>query len=131
MHKTCNVCYERKSITDFYRQSSAKDGHQNRCKSCANSDVTKRLTSKKNRKYLIASKYGISEKEYDLLLAKQNNKCAICSSEFTSTPCVDHDHEHGYSRGLLCSNCNLGLGHFKDSISSLEKAITYLKEYEI
>lgn len=67
---------------------------------------------------------------YYELLEKQNNTCAIC---FTLDPktknkkwCVDHDHNAGNIRGLLCSNCNLGLGHFQDNTTFLCQAVNYL-----
>src|SRR6266567_3100716 len=63
----------------------------------------------------------------------QQNKCAICRKPFTKTPHIDHNHEccstrktcGECNRGLLCDDCNLGLGRFKDSIVVLSNAIQY------
>ena len=57
----------------------------------------------------------------------QEGLCAICGLPETDKRfCVDHNHKTGVVRGLLCANCNKGLGHFFDSIESLEKAKSYL-----
>lgn len=75
--------------------------------------------------------YGLSLERYAEMLAAQGNACAICR---TRTPRghgafhVDHCHDTGRIRGLLCHNCNVGLGNFKDSTSHLVAAIEYLKE---
>ena len=73
--------------------------------------------------------YGITESEYLEIAKSQNFKCAICKTETIHRLCIDHDHETGKVRGLLCHNCNLGLGHFQDSILYLESAVNYLQEY--
>lgn len=70
-------------------------------------------------------KYGLSLEDFDNLLARQNNSCAICSSK-EATWCVDHCHTTGEVRGILCSSCNKGLGMFKDDQTNLENAINYL-----
>lgn len=67
--------------------------------------------------------------EYNEIRKKQNFRCAICrisESELTHELCVDHDHETGANRGLLCKSCNLGLGYFKDNPLFLESAFHYL-----
>lgn len=75
--------------------------------------------------------YGISPKQYLELHNKQNSKCAICGKELQEEYLhVDHNAETGEVRGLLCGNCNRGLGMFGDNIQNLEKAITYLKKEE-
>lgn len=81
-------------------------------------------TKLKNRYYLSVSGY---KDIYD----KQNGLCAICGGVNSKGKklCVDHDHETGTIRGLLCSNCNSGIGMLKDSVSLLEKAIKYLREH--
>ena len=83
------------------------------------------------------SNYGISGKVVDKMFENQGNKCAICGKYATSASDlrVDHDHSKGNKnpnavRGLLCSNCNLGLGQFRDSTQRLSNAIEYLKKYE-
>lgn len=72
-------------------------------------------------------KYGITVDEYDRILSKQGGVCKICgkSSQGVSLA-VDHDHQTGRIRGILCENCNRGLGMFKDSPMLLAEAIKYL-----
>lgn len=71
------------------------------------------------------NRYGLSEEEYADLLSEQSHACAICS-ERMDPACVDHDHETGEVRGLLCSPCNTGLGLFRDDPELLRAAIAYL-----
>lgn len=74
--------------------------------------------------------YGITLQDYNLMLENQDFKCAICSlekSENGRTFYVDHNHKTGKVRGLLCINCNSGIGNLRDSINLLTKAIKYLK----
>ena len=75
--------------------------------------------------------YGLAPGEYDLLLASQGGKCAICSKmpQDIGTLAVDHDHAVGECRGLLCANCNKGLGYFKDDRELLQNAILYLQRF--
>jgi hypothetical protein len=77
--------------------------------------------------------YGIGFDKYLSLLEDQKKLCKICNGPgFTMKDThnlklvVDHDHETGKIRGLLCHNCNRGLGLFKDSTKSLQKAVEYL-----
>lgn len=86
---------------------------------------------KKNRKKVNARirlrKHRMTQQEHDALLRKQRNCCAICRKKFRKTPHIDHCHKTGRNRGLLCDDCNLGLGRFKDSVRFLRGAIQYLK----
>lgn len=75
--------------------------------------------------------FGITLKEQGYIKAKQDNKCAICSEEFSNTPHTDHDHNTGSVRGLLCRTCNTGLGCFKDSLVALKNAIDYLESQPV
>ena len=73
--------------------------------------------------------YGLTLPEYEALLAQQGNRCAICRTSlplFSRETHVDHCHATGAVRGVLCHNCNNGLGHFRDDPSYLEAAIAYL-----
>jgi len=82
--------------------------------------------------------YGITLSQYREMEQSQNFVCAICGNPETSfdskqqkvrSLSVDHCHNTGKVRGLLCSHCNHAIGKFKDDVSLLEKAIKYLKEY--
>lgn len=84
--------------------------------------ITKR---KSDLKYM----YGISLEEYNILLIKQQNRCAICGNEQAGKPLfVDHDHTTGKVRGLLCSTCNFAIGLLKDNPVLCETMAKYLRE---
>ena len=76
----------------------------------------------------IKEKYGLRPDEFRALYDKQNGACAICAKPFTSSKNthVDHDHESGKIRGLLCSNCNSALGLMRENTTILRKAAEYL-----
>lgn len=89
----------------------------------------------------IEYKYGITEEEYYELLKKQKGVCKICGNPPSKKEHrknkkneyylhVDHCHTTGAVRGLLCNNCNSGLGRFKDRIDLLDKAKDYLLDTE-
>jgi len=77
------------------------------------------------------SKYGITLEQFNDMLEKQNGKCAVCGYSDTSDtnffPVVDHCHDTGKVRGILCMNCNMGIGKFKDNEIYLYNALVYLK----
>jgi hypothetical protein len=75
-------------------------------------------------------KYGLTETAYNEIAKDQDWKCLICSRRYFKSPrnlCVDHDHETGKIRGLLCIGCNRGLGYFEDQPERLRKAALYLE----
>lgn len=77
-------------------------------------------------------KYGITLEDYDKMYKSQNYKCAICDTENPNGQGVfhvDHCHNTGKIRGLLCHSCNTALGHLKDCINNLKRAIKYLKKH--
>jgi len=74
-------------------------------------------------------KHRMTRQEHDLRLKEQQNRCAICRKLFLKTPHIDHCHKTNRNRGLLCDNCNPGLGHFFDSIKILGNAIKYLEKW--
>jgi hypothetical protein len=73
--------------------------------------------------------FGITPKDYDDLLVKQDGRCAICRSPGNNGRrfAVDHDHDTKEVRGLLCGNCNRGLGYLQDDVSILKAALRYLQ----
>ncbi len=112
-------------------------GHQTRCSACAKVTRAKWKSSDPDRinsaaraskrKSRMVTHYKITAEEYDVLVLNQKNKCAICFEDFTKTPNIDHCHLTGNVRGLLCKDCNTGLGMFKDSIENTQTATNYLK----
>lgn len=83
------------------------------------------------RNYNLKRFYGITTSEYVALLARQNERCAICRTPaimFSDALHVDHSHITKKVRGLLCSSCNNGLGRFKDSGVLLRAAALYLQK---
>ena len=81
--------------------------------------------------YNLQQKYGITIDDKQAMIDKQNGLCAICKRKLNGNQeaFVDHNHKTDEVRGILCGNCNFILGHAKDSIDILYKAISYLKKY--
>lgn len=67
---------------------------------------------------------GVTQEQFDEMFVRQDGRCAICRQK--NRLFVDHDHKTGKARGLLCSRCNLGIGHFRDSPFLLANAISYV-----
>ena len=85
------------------------------------------LSKKKNRH--LRKTYGITLADFKAMMKRQAGKCVIGNETLTKfNTHVDHCHATGKIRGLLCKECNVGLGNFTDSVIKLKKAITYLKE---
>lgn len=140
--KICSRCRLEKSVTEFYRGDyyckECRKVHQRRYRD-KNYESSLRARAEYVKRYpervkssKLKSSYGISLEDYNSLLEKQENACGICGGPPTGRGIksgyfqVDHDHLTKKVRGLLCSNCNAGIGHLKDSISILESAIKYL-----
>jgi nitrate/TMAO reductase-like tetraheme cytochrome c subunit len=85
----------------------------------------------KTRRNHLKERYGMSTNQMVQMVLSQNNKCAICHKEFTEPKHrhVDHSHLTKEIRQLLCTNCNHGLGNFKESIEILADAIKYLNKW--
>lgn len=75
----------------------------------------------------LRQRFGINLETYLKIWKAQGEKCAICPRT-EGTFHVDHSHELGHVRGILCHHCNTALGNFGDSIETMEKAIDYLQE---
>lgn len=118
--KRCTRCMDVKAVEQFSKNVSKKDGLFAYCKPC-------------QRDYMIQRLYGISRVEFERLNEIQGGRCAICEREPVAEGRngkhlrVDHDHETGAVRGLLCTRCNVALGTFGDTVEGLKKAIRYLE----
>lgn len=99
---------------------------------CYHCDLAERRRIRKaNHERRVSKVYGLEAGQYDQLYAIQNGVCAICNRATGASKklAVDHDHDTGEVRGLLCKLCNRDiLGHLRDSIEALERAIAYLKD---
>ncbi len=136
--KSCSSCKKVLHLDLFENDSRYSDGKRSQCSQCRySSQRDRRLDSHLQRKY------GISLSEFKQISTKQGDVCAICGLPETAIPgpkgkrykhtentrlVVDHDHETGKVRGLLCRSCNIGLGIFKDSTENLRVAIEYLEK---
>lgn len=76
----------------------------------------------------LKAKYGLTMEAYEALVEAQQGLCAVCGTE--DKLFVDHDHGTGDNRGLLCQNCNFGLGHFRDNPDLLMSAAVYLLQQQ-
>lgn len=84
---------------------------------------TIRKSCRSNR---LKRKYGVTDTQYEAMFKEQGEVCAICKKETKDRLRVDHCHKTKAVRGLLCHNCNTGIGHFRDSVELLNTAIEYL-----
>ncbi len=145
--KECSKCEKTKPVEDFFFQNGKPRAF---CKIC-NTDVGREwkennkernsLAKKKwrennpahHRSHMYKQKYGITIEDYDKLYCEQNGVCDICGEKErvrkTKHLSVDHNHETGKVRGLLCFNCNNALGCMQDSVENLQKAIDYLNKH--
>ncbi len=121
--KSCNQCREKNN--EWYAEDLG--GRRTRQKNWYNLNKEKR---KKYRSDLrLDRKYSLTREVWNEMLAGQNNKCKICERSFKEyKPCVDHNHENGKVRGLLCRKCNLDLQSIEKK-DFLKKALLYLNEY--
>jgi DNA-directed RNA polymerase subunit RPC12/RpoP len=135
-HKKCNICQELKNRSEFHNDSSRKDGTASYCKICLlekNSKWQKENPEKWNKSlaeriwYRRQRTYGISKEEYMSIIEGQEYKCAICKEQINTSAAVDHCHNTQKIRGILCRECNAGIGLLKDDQSILLNAIEYLK----
>lgn len=116
----------------FYRSAATKDGLQNECKKCTKDRHSEPKNKARRREYAWAVKlreeFGMSTEDYWEMFDRQGGRCAICRAvPDWKRLAVDHDHETGEVRGLLCNSCNCGLGFFKDDPHLVAQALMYLK----
>lgn len=121
-----------KKMRILRKQGKSTEKYHSKNKSFSENSYYKRLGWKKTRERSWKQR-GIIGMTYDLyedMLKNQDNKCAICKLEHSNLKKlhVDHCHKTGKVRGLLCNNCNNGLGKLGDSVENLELAIQYLKQ---
>lgn len=159
MSKSCTKCKEVKLFTEFYKSRSnsgyrswCKQCTLNRDKERYHTDEAYKLSktvrvrhkwetdpeawSKRQltcRKSHLKRRYGMTLEQYQVLFDAQEGCCAICGEHHTNVPhsqlMVDHCHETGKVRQLLCDLCNTAIGKFKDKPELLDKAAAYLRKH--
>lgn len=140
--KRCACCGEIKPTTEFAKKKHReKWGFYSYCNNCKQKKHKDYYRNNEEKCKLLArnrdlKKYGITLEDQERMLIEQGGKCKICGREILmfgeskhTTAHVDHDHSTGKVRGLLCQECNTGLGKFRDNTEYLANAIKYLKEY--
>lgn len=145
--KVCKMCGKDKPLSELssvtrQMKSGPRTYYNSWCKPCANdyskehyaanrptrqaqNKIWRTANPKKLRGYWLKKTYGITLEEYDAILAGQQGVCAICYGTY-DVLFVDHDHDTGRIRGLLCNGCNTELGMFKDSPEFLVRASLYV-----
>lgn len=89
--------------------------------------ASRKRRSNRQRAKAVFEKYGYTEAQLQSMSAARKHECTICGTAQTKRLSADHCHKSGKFRGLLCPNCNVGLGFFKDDPVRLLAAIKYLK----
>lgn len=138
--KVCTTCNENKPVDHFDQDVRYRSGYRSQCKECRL--ITLRRASLASH---LKRAYGATIEWYDQKLEEQGGVCAICKQKETrrSRPVtqagvrslkvtrlsVDHDHDTGELRGLLCQRCNIAIGHLMDDLEYLKNAIAYIEKY--
>lgn len=152
--KFCNTCQETKPVSQFYKNRSKDDGLTSQCKSCVNKAYRKYMDNPKRKEHKRARDmeryyarpriartperqhadslkrwHGMTVAEYNAMVRAQFGKCAICGSPPKEgyKLFVDHCHETGKIRGLLCNSCNMAIGKLGDTLESLTRVVKYLE----
>lgn len=136
--KRCTKCCEERPTSEYNRDASRKDGLCNRCRSCRQSEQRARYQADPEMKHRIGMRrFSLTPEDYADLLTRQGGLCALCGRPPKGKRLMV-DHDHGCCpgrakscgecvRGLLCFNCNVGLGNLGDSVPMLYRAISYLR----
>jgi len=138
----CTKCGEIKPESDFHREARnpLRNFKRSHCKSCdaiknvkyvAQPGMKERKTELK-RIHNRRTAYNFPPELFNERFEEQGQACAICKSPDAGGRGAfhaDHDHDSSQPRGVLCHNCNVALGNFKDNPEILQAAIEYLKKY--
>ena len=139
--KTCNKCHTEKSTTEFYTKTyKNKTSISHICKTCSNKISNNAYSALRDYKFKLKRKYNLTYEEYLTMYEEQLGKCSICSKDISlagvgadkqTVAAVDHCHNTGKVRSLLCHACNAGIGHLKEDKNILNKAIEYLRKHNV
>lgn len=138
--KVCTKCKVTNKLEDFIIDCRRKDGKGSHCRKCNASYCRIRHNTNKDVPwaYKLQYNFNLTISDYNQILFLQDNKCAICLKEEiiidnrtnkVKRLAVDHNHTTGKVRGLLCGNCNVGLGKFKEDLFNLQSAYKYISRF--
>ena len=135
--RICNKCETERSIEEFDRHKQSLEGRRRDCKNCRNELRRARYHKGKGEKYWEDKKkddrykfrYGISLEQYNEMYEKQGGVCAVCKEESNKKLCVDHDHNTGQVRALVCDRCNRAMGAANDDPTILKLCAEYLESF--
>lgn len=127
----CRQCKVDKPSGDYYWKSNGRVAYGQDCRDCLKVKWATPEWKDRQRDNNLKRLYGISAKEYDALLEKQNGVCAICKQESDATGKnsklhVDHDHSTEMVRGLVCYRCNIAMGFLSEDWDRIYKILDYL-----
>lgn len=129
--KTCTKCDETKPF-DAFPKRSTKNGYRNQCKQCRYKDNRRYYKPDQRAEFHLKATYGMTLADYDALLRKQEGKCGnnACNKEPENGKrlCIDHNHQTGEIRGLLCNGCNTAAGLAQDHPEVLRGLADYLED---
>ena len=128
--KTCGDCKRTLPLEGFPRDKNRRDGRHGYCLECNNArskESLKRLHGS-TRTYHLKRRYGLTAEEVQELIDEQRGMCWICRTRPAAH--VDHDHETGMVRAILCFTCNAGLGNFGEDVERMKAAIIYLEIFQ-
>lgn len=133
--RRCMLCGKAKPLTDFHRHHRGRNGRRSRCAQCTKetrkpTPNRKTQTPEENRRYRL-SLYGITPEQYDMMLAAQGGGCAICHQvqRGKRKMAVDHCHETGRVRAILCYGCNRWLGIYQKFRNGVAEYDAFLEKY--
>jgi dCMP deaminase len=122
--KICSLCKTEKDDSKFHKRI-LPSGNVSLRSGCIDCNKKYRNIDLEYKNHLKRT-YDLSKEEYDFMLKKQGNKCAICSRSNEKRLSVDHDHITNEIRGLLCTSCNRAIGVLGDDLDGVERALHYL-----
>lgn len=123
--KLCSCCGQWKSFDHFSPSRTGAGKLKGKCLSCESKPPV--ISKEKRKEYMIKHRYGMSPSDLVALWESNDKGCHICSTPLSLDQVhIDHCHDTGAVRGVLCRECNVGIGMFKDDPELLLKASTYL-----
>lgn len=144
--KTCTKCSRTLPLAEFHNNKTCRDGKRHQCKHCVgaanrewqarNPEHAKACWKRSAKKQYTGEKrllrklkeYGITPEQFENMQAFGGHKCHICGNPFDLYPYIDHCHESGAVRGILCFRCNTAIGSLRDNPTLIRRAADYVEQ---